>query len=55
MNMIGHHAIGVDDDSESLSISPKPFQVRLVISVIEKYLSSLIASDDHMIENAAGE
>jgi len=52
--VVGHQAVGVDRDARFLSISPDPFQISLVIGVIEKGLLSLIPAHDHVVQNSTG-
>jgi len=52
--MVGHEAIGMDGVSELPPVAAQPVEIRLVVGVIKKSLSPLIAANDDMIEQTGG-
>jgi hypothetical protein len=54
MNMVGHEAVCMDGVTELLPVAAQPFDIRLVVAVIEKCLLPLIATDDNVIEQTGG-
>lgn len=54
MDMVGHEAKGVHGMTVSFPITGQPFEIGLVVGVVEKGLSRLIAAHDDVVEQPCG-
>ena len=52
--MVGHQAVGMNRVVVAAPVAAEPLHIGPVVLVTEKGLSSLVASDDDMVEQAGG-
>ena len=52
MDVVGHQAIGVEGVIVASPVACEPIEIGLIIGVVEKGLSSLIAPNDHMVKQS---
>ena len=52
--MVGHQTVGVDDVTVAAAVATQPSQIGPVVPIIGKGLAPLVATDDHMVEQAGG-
>lgn len=55
MHVIGHQTVGVKVVVVAPPVTAQTFPIRPVVSLIEKSLSSLVAPDNHVVEQAGSE
>ena len=52
MDVVGHQAIGVEGVIVAAPVAREPIEIGLVVGVVEKGLSSLVAPNDHVVEQS---
>jgi len=54
MDMVGHQAKGVSCINELTPVAAQPFEIGVLVGVVKKSLSPLIAASNDMIEQTGG-
>ena len=54
VDMVGHETIGVDGIAVALAVAGQASQIGPVVGFIVKGLASLVAADDHVVEQSWG-